>query len=327
MAFQLSPGVNVSEIDLTTIIPSLSTSSAAFAGNFDWGPLDKVITVSNELKLVEYFGKPTANTYEGWFSAANFLAYSNNLKVVRVANTAHKNATTNATPILIKNEDDYNQYYSNNSSTLEVYGDFAAKYAGSLGNSLGISICPNANAWSMNVASATSNGMVTAATSAGNTSITAKGIVDNYIKIGDLIALKDATTTTDYVAVTNITGNVITVAEGFSASVLANSSIQRRWKYYNDFSDQPETTPFTEARSGANDEMHIVVYDRLGQITGYKETIIEKFGFVSKASDAKNPDGSTNYYKDVINARSRYLWHLVHPSIAGVIVTGTNSIQ
>jgi phage tail sheath protein FI len=319
MAFQLSPGINVSETDLTTIIPSLSTSIGAFAGNFDWGPVDEIVTISNENKLVEVFGEPTANTYENWFTVANFLAYSNNVRVVRAANNALKNATTN-TAVLIKNTDQYEQYFSNNSSSLEVYGEFAAKYAGSFGNTLGISICPNANAWSMNVATATANAIVATSTAEGNTSITAAGNVSSYIKVGDLIALANSASGevgTDFVSVTavNGSGNVITVAEGFSATVPANSSIVRRWKYYNDFSDVPATSDYVSSRNGSSDEMHIVVYDRLGLITGTKETIIEKFGFVSKASDAKNSDGSTNYYKEVINNRSSYLWHLVHPSI------------
>jgi hypothetical protein len=104
MAFQLSPGVNVSEIDLTTIVPSVATSIGAFAGQFAWGPVGEVITVSDEVRLVDRFGKPDSTNYEYWFSAANFLAYSNNLKVVRAANTTTTlNATANGTGVLIKN--------------------------------------------------------------------------------------------------------------------------------------------------------------------------------------------------------------------------------
>jgi hypothetical protein len=109
MAFQLSPGVNVSEIDLTAVVPSVATSVGAFAGIFTWGPVNEIITISDEARLAETFGKPTNDNYEYWFSAANFLAYSNNLKVVRAANTD----TTVAT----------NTY-------------FEAKYPGELGNSI-----------------------------------------------------------------------------------------------------------------------------------------------------------------------------------------------
>ena len=83
MAFQLSAGVNVSEIDLTTVVPSVATSIGAFAGPFAWGPANTIVTISDEVRLAGTFGNPDSNNYEYWFSAANFLAYSNNLKVVR----------------------------------------------------------------------------------------------------------------------------------------------------------------------------------------------------------------------------------------------------
>ena len=86
MAFQLSPGVNVSEIDLTTIVPSVATSIGAFAGPFAWGPIGEIITISDEVRLADTFGKADSNNYEYWFSAANFLAYTSNLKIVRAFN-------------------------------------------------------------------------------------------------------------------------------------------------------------------------------------------------------------------------------------------------
>ena len=96
MAFQLSPGVNVSEIDLTTIVPSVATSIGATAGQFAWGPANEVFTISNEVILQERFGNPDDGNYEYWFSAANFLAYGNNLKVVRAVSTDHATGSLNA---------------------------------------------------------------------------------------------------------------------------------------------------------------------------------------------------------------------------------------
>ena len=105
MAFQLSPGINVSEIDLTTIVPSVATSIGGIAGNFNWGPVNEVVTVSDEVTLVDRFGKPDSTNYEYWFSTANFLAYSNNLKIVRAVDTATTlNASANGTGVLIENE-------------------------------------------------------------------------------------------------------------------------------------------------------------------------------------------------------------------------------
>lgn len=144
MAFQLSPGVNVSEIDLTTIIPSGATSIGAFAGPFAWGPVGEIITISNESKLADTFGKPDSNNYEYWFSAANFLAYSNNLKIVRTFGAATKTAVANGTSVLIKNDDDWSENFSGGANT---YGEFAAKYAGAIGNTLKVSVA-DANTYS-----------------------------------------------------------------------------------------------------------------------------------------------------------------------------------
>jgi hypothetical protein len=150
MAFQLSPGVNVSEIDLTTIVPAVATSVGAFAGPFAWGPTREIVTISDEIRLVDRFGRPDTNNYEHWFTAANFLAYSNNLRVVRAANTTSTfNATANGSGVLIENEDDYENNHEDASNT--AFGPFAARWPGALGNSIRVSICPSANAFSSNV--------------------------------------------------------------------------------------------------------------------------------------------------------------------------------
>jgi phage tail sheath protein FI len=147
MAFQLSAGVNVSEIDLTTVVPSVATSTGAFAGPFAWGPANTIITISDETRLVDKFGNPDDSNYEYWFSASNFLAYSNNLKVVRAINVAQsRNATSNTNNVvLITNEDSYESSFSSGSAN--AYGVFASRYAGSLGNSLKVSMA-DANSYS-----------------------------------------------------------------------------------------------------------------------------------------------------------------------------------
>lgn len=138
MAFQLSPGVNVSEVDLTTVVPSVATSIGAFAGIFAWGPVNEVVTISDEVRLADTFGKPTDTNYEYWFSAANFLAYSNNLRVVRAANSATTlNATSAGAGVLIENEGDY---LDNHTGGANTYGRFAAKWPGTLGNSIRVEV-------------------------------------------------------------------------------------------------------------------------------------------------------------------------------------------
>jgi phage tail sheath protein FI len=148
MAFQVSPGVNISEIDLTTVVPAVATSVGAFAGVFSWGPAEERTLVSSENTLVSTFGKPTVNNFETFYTAANFLAYGNALYVVRAINTAARNAQaihtgTEAATIQIKNLADYQDGIT--ASTNAVY---YARYAGELGNSLKISVCDSATAYS-----------------------------------------------------------------------------------------------------------------------------------------------------------------------------------
>lgn len=137
MAFQLSPGVQVVEKDMTGIVPAVATSIGGYAGAFQWGPVEYITSVSNEGELVKTFGKPNDTVAASFFSAANFLSYSTNLKVVRVTGSAARNANSaGASTVTIKNIDDYEDQFG-----IAAGGEFAAKYPGKLGNSLGISIC------------------------------------------------------------------------------------------------------------------------------------------------------------------------------------------
>lgn len=141
MAFQLSPGVQVTERDLTTIVPAVATTNAAFAGLFNWGPVNKVVLIDSENNLVKTFGLPDDSNAQYFFSAANFLGYGNNLSVVRcLANgSKSKNAVPSGylspTPLLVENED----LIANASATTQGY--FMARYPGTLGNSIGIEVC------------------------------------------------------------------------------------------------------------------------------------------------------------------------------------------
>lgn len=87
MAFLVSPGVAVREIDLTTIVPNVSTTEGAIGGVFRWGPIDQRVLIDSENELVKRFGKPTNLNAETWFTAASFLGYGNRLYVSRAANT------------------------------------------------------------------------------------------------------------------------------------------------------------------------------------------------------------------------------------------------
>ncbi len=96
MAFQVSPGVQVKEIDVTNVVPAVSSSIGGFAGMFSWGPIDEVRTIISEKQLVEVFGEPQdSNTSrEHFYSVATFLKYANAIKVVRALNSSSLNATS-----------------------------------------------------------------------------------------------------------------------------------------------------------------------------------------------------------------------------------------
>ena len=152
MAFLVSPGVNTSEIDLTTSIPAEATTTGATVGFFNWRPANTVVQVSSETDLVAKFGKPDNNASVSFLSAANFLGYANDLRVVRVLGTnttlditTSNNAVSNSgLSVQIANEEDYfnNQYQTTNSNI-----SFAARYPGAIGNSLKVSVCPSTAAF------------------------------------------------------------------------------------------------------------------------------------------------------------------------------------
>lgn len=319
MAFQLSPGVNVSEIDLTTVIPSIATSIGGIAGNFNWGPVGEVITISDEVRLVDRFGKPDSTNFENWFSSANFLSYTNNLKIVRAANTSSTlNATANGVGVLIKNEDDYESDYESSANT--AFGPFGARCPGDAGNSLRISMCPSTQAFSANLT--VTDSLRANAVTSGSTTINVNGNANAAanVVVGDLISV-DGGTTFIRVASVNATAIITATAPG---TVVSNTAILRKWQYADQFGVAPGTSDYTLNNNGSGDELHIIVIDEDGIFSGSSNTVLEKYSFVSKASDAITNEGESNFYKNVINNRSRFIWWLNHQP--GAANWGTSSI-
>ena len=231
MAFQLSPGVLVTERDLTNVVPAVSSSAGGYVGYFLWGPVNEIQTISSENQLVREFGKPTSTTTVHFHTAANFLGYGNNLQLVRTVGTAARNAVASGTAVAINNQDVYDASYANGEGSV---GPVAAKYPGTVGNSLKISICDGAN------------------------------------------------------------------FEG--------------WEYETQFDGTPSTSTFATSKGASGDEVHVIVVDEDGAFSGTAGTVLEKFPFLSVASDAKSSDGASIYYKNVINAQSKYVWWMDHPT-------------
>ena len=341
MAFQVSPGVNVTEKDLTNIIPAVSTTSGGIVLTAEKGPIDEITTVSSEQELVDVFGKPNADNFEEFFTAANFLGYGNNLKVVRPI-TGLVNAVSTGTAVLIKNTADYlDTYYSaTGAGQVTNIGTWAAREAGTLGNNIKVSLCPNSTAFGPHSQSGTLTNDSSAAI--GDTTITMDD--GSLFQVGDILEFGDASNvpSTDgapsgfFYKITAINTHVLTIARfnpqtgqtetgGLRHAIVDNAKVLRHWEYYFNFASAPTTTDDVSNAGGSNDEMHIAVIDEDGGITGTAGTILETFEGVSQAFDAKDSTGASNYYPQVIYQKSKYIYWIDHISTLsdGVTKTGT----
>ncbi len=323
MAFQVSPGVQVQEIDATNVIPAVSSSTGAYCGYFGWGPAEEVTTVSSGKALVDSFGEP-ANTdiaAEHFYPAANFLDYGIDLKVVRIATTSMVNATTTSgQSLLIKNLTHYRANYSSGEASV---GNYGARYAGAKGNSLKVSVCGGANPYAQ-ASVTTTNGTTALAGTSIEVTLGEKFIV------GDIItAIGSDSTRYKISAIAFDSGSTgeatITLAQeddstqGLTAAVASGAALSREWEFAQQFNGAPGTSAFAAGRSsaGATDEMHIVVLDEDGEISGVPGTVLEKYEAVSKAADAKDEFGASNYYVTVIENQSDMIYWLDHSSTMG----------
>ena len=319
MAFLVSPGVQVREIDVSNVVPAVSSSIGGYVGSFSWGPVDEVRTITSEKDLVSVFGDPSNDdTYltsvqkkEHFYSAANFLKYGNNLKVVRAVSTNMLNASTGSAGLLVKNA---THYYDNNYHTgaaASNVGDFVARCVGVLGNSLKVSVCASANAFSQSAATTVNDSSI----ALGDTSMTvASGAA---LVVGDVITFG---TDTNKYKISEINTNAITFAlasDGSSGlqTVVANSAnVNREWEFASSFTKAPGSSPDAIANSSSLDEMHIAVVDENGLITGIVGEILEIFEGVSMASDAKDAEGNSNYFVDKLRYNSNYIFFSNHNS-------------
>jgi len=309
------------------------------------GPSGSITTVGSELDLLEVFGKPNTSNFEWWFTAANFLQYSDQLRVVRPT-SGHLNAGE-ASGVLVRDDDHYlDSYWSESGDGQVTSNDWYARTAGTWGNSIGLQVCPSATAYEQDL---TDQNQTKGGSSAiGDTSITFDNIdVSGYaINVGDLLTFSSTDTSSsvthisgdegnEYQVTAVNTGNQIATIRlsgdpngaGLKAAIPVNSYVRRRWAFYNLFDGAPGTSQWaTDNARGTNDEMHIVLYDTTGDITGYDydvagqatNSVIERWANVSKNPVAKTAQGSSNYYVDVIFRGSKYVYWGDH------ISAGTN---
>jgi len=307
--FFLSPGVKVNEFNLTTTIPAVPTIAAGIAGQFRWGPINKRVLVDTEnasaTSLVNTFFKPNDSAYLAFLTAAQFLSYSGSLWVVRSGNTIYKNATADGSGLYIANRDTYEaSYYAGGASV----GDYAARYAGALGNSLLVSSCPSANAFSDTLS-------LTANTTAGSNLVTFSGNVVGTLTPGDLLQVGTLGEALVIKVQSNGSNSNATVNSTaiINATLVANTA-KRRWAWSKYFAGAPGTSRFASQVNGANDQIHVIVVDQGGQFTGTANTVLEVFPYLSLASDAKNVDGTSNYYRNVLFQKSKYAYWMQNNS-------------
>ena len=321
MGFLVSPGVHVREIDLTNIIPAVSTSIAAIAGAFKKGPVKSVVTIGSEEDLLRIFGKPqnNSNQFETWFSAANFLQYGNALRVVR-AESAVTNAIASGTSFIIRDDDHYEDSYADGQGSV---GEWAARTAGTHGNSIGVSICATATAYEETAKTTTSDTEALGQTVISVTDASGFNTHD-IVNFGETLGFEYQVESVQSDAGT------ITIklkddpnGAGLQSEIASGTNVRRRWRWYDLFDGGPGTSEYaTENKRGTADEMHIVVFDHLGEVTGFSATangnrtnsILETFANVSKNPEAKSPQGDSIYYKDKIFRSSNYVYWMDHNS-------------
>lgn len=334
MTFQVSPGVDWQEVDLNTVVPAVSTTRAAIAGVFSWGPADQAVQVTSEIDLRNRFLTPTDANFETWLTAASFLAYSNQLYVSRAVDANAYNAVANTgvvTATQIKNQDDYDSLVGD----MPANATYFAKYPGASGNSLRVSVCDSAAAYRSTVGvPSNANNTVefdfNVGTTSGTLKITNSGNSNTdagadaqailaSIQIGDVLTIGNNQVGVQNVQVLSKSSPVF-IANGIVSATItlgsriatnsnvAQTTVSRQWEFHNLVSAAPGTSTFAQTAGTSGDELHIVVVDQGGKFTGNKGAVLEVFSGLSRGIDAQAEEGGSNYYASVINKSSQYLW-------------------
>ena len=88
----------------------------------------------------------------------------------------------------------------------------------------------------------------------------------------------------------------------------------KRWKFspikleWDALADAPGTSSYAASRGGRFDELHVVVIDDTGDITGNAGTVLEKHLNLSKAKDGEYSVGSTSYWRKYLATNSKYIY-------------------
>ena len=375
-ANQSSPGVVIQERDLTTVSTVSTANVGVIAAPFELGPVEEIVEIASERALAEQFGEPNDSNYEYWFTAAQYLSYGGTLKTIRVSSTNLKNAVDSGTAPLIKNL----QNYETNFETANNSWTWAARTAGTKGNSIGIFVT-DAGADQIAVIPAPGSGneyrfapdaALSAASGAGgkvfkyavrltidtvvgdfavgtsttiniggsqeSVDVLAYDATNKYLEIGiptggvtGIIADNQVITQGTNTAKVNVgierrlyiaknkdsidfaAADSVTDANSTAVAITSvrNEYAEREYlpgvKWIN-VAARPETSLFANSVGGHRDEVHVLVVDVDGSITGTVGALLERFVGLSKALDGKTSVGETNYYPEVLKQKSAYIY-------------------
>ena len=360
-----SPGIIVREVDLTVgRVNSSSDSVAAQVAPFAKGPVDSPAVIENENDLLNTFGQPysTDKHYEHWMVASSYLAYGGTMLISRADDVGLKNSFVGtATSIKIKSDDHYNQLgYDENAITNVTV---AAKNPGSWANDIKVAII---DAKADQILGITTTNLAigygvtqavpanTVLAGAGTTSVLTgyfKGIITEVgvgkisTKILNHVSTAGTVTTVDYqpsgVYTFGTTGGNLTVRNSSSTGIATNAvssaidwfdqqsiTLSNGSISWNTIADRPSTSDYAGSRSSRFDELHIVLIDDKGTITGNAGTILEKHLSLSKAKDASFSIGSPSYWRKYLSINSSYIYGGSAPvgiTTTGFVGTGADS--
>ena len=304
----LSPGVEIQERDLTVgSIETVEVNVGGIAGSFEKGPVLKPVRIANESQLIEVFGEPSEANAETWWTAASYLSYGGVLDVVRCATSGQLSASDDSTtsPYLlsITTKDAYEASYLSASANPFHW---AARDVGADGNAIRVSVIDKGADLTLVL-----DGALTTSTIGTQVQNTA-GTKSGYIYAWDATTNTVSLITSDTWDTSDVVENGVTDRNISSVSDWYDNQYVFTGLKWSAIAPRPGTSPYVAARSGANDEMHVAVWDATGIITGSPNTLLEKFSYVSKANNAKTQGGAGNYYPNVILEKSSFVYWGAH---------------
>ncbi len=315
-----SPGVTIKEVDLTATINVSDQNVALVVVAAETGPVDTVTYISSEKELVDTFGRPNDYNFESWYAALTIIQYGGIAAVIRptsssIALKSAYNAASTLTDFIIKNQFDFENY-----TGTAFY--FAGRNAGAKFNSLkvvavdhGVDQVVTYTGTDPTVAAGDAIRIVDGSTLVGTGWVYRVDTTGSggklYITLADTTKKLPSTGLSTY----SITDNAGTPVELLAAGTI--SSVDNTYydsleyapgKKWRDIAPQPGTSASVLAKGGKFDEMHIIVLDEEGIVTGTPNTVLEKYTYVSKAKDASNLDGTVSYFHSTIASKSSYVY-------------------